>query len=359
DLRHRREVAEILGIPAERIPGENSLAYDQIMEGIDEGRIKGLWVIATNSAHSWIDQNRCNGLLDKLDCLVVQDMYSTTETAQAAHIYLPAAGWGEKEGTFINSERRIGRIRKVRRAPGQALADFHIFQLLAEEWQCGDLFRAWETPEAVFHLLKALSAGKPCDITGIRDYAHLDDCGGLQWPFSEAEARRHSTSQSPVSAYRERRLFEDGSFHHPDRRARFCFSPPSPLAEPTDDAFPFTLLTGRGTSAQWHTQTRTAKSDVLRKLYPQKLYAEINIDDATRLGISADSPVHISSRRGELTAGAHLCRTVRPGQLFLPMHYPEVNRLTHGSFDPHSRQPSYKACAVRIAPLSTAKNSAT
>src|SRR6185436_15716157 len=105
---HRDKVARVLSIDPKLIPNRNSLAYDQIVDAIDAGRIKGLWVIATNSSHSWIHQRAFNAILRKLDFLVVQDMYHTTETAQQAHLVLPAAGWGEKEGTFINSERRIG-----------------------------------------------------------------------------------------------------------------------------------------------------------------------------------------------------------------------------------------------------------
>ena len=117
----RRGRRPILGIPVDRIPDRASLAYDQIIDGIRDGKIKGLWVIATNTAHSWIYQDTVRDAFDKLDFLVVQDMYPTTETAQHADLYLPAAGWGEKEGTFINSERRVGIIKRVAQAPGQAL----------------------------------------------------------------------------------------------------------------------------------------------------------------------------------------------------------------------------------------------
>jgi anaerobic selenocysteine-containing dehydrogenase len=110
---HRRKVAGVLGIDPARIPSQGSLAYDQILEGVLAGKIHGLWIVATNSAHSWINQADAHDILDRLDFLVVQDMYPTTETAQRAHLILPAAGWGEKEGTFINSERRVGLIKRV------------------------------------------------------------------------------------------------------------------------------------------------------------------------------------------------------------------------------------------------------
>ena len=337
---HRAQVSAALGIPADRIPAQDSWAYDQIVDGIRDGSIRGLWVIATNSSHSWIHQTEFNKILSKLDFLVVQDLYPTTETAQRAHLFLPAAGWGEKEGTMINSERRIGLVKKVRRAPGLALADFHIFKLVAEYWGCGNMFEPWSSPEAAFELVKELSRGRPCDITGIRDYRMIDECGGVQWPWPENTA----LPQPPV----ERRLFEDGRFFTPDQRAKFVFAEPRPLAEPTDAQFPFVLLTGRGTSAQWHTGSRTNKSDVLRVLAPSACYVEVNPKDAIRLGLAPNEPVRVTSRRAMLIATAVITPTVRPGQIFIPMHYADVNRLTYPSFDPQSRQPSYKHCAVAL-----------
>ncbi len=337
---HRERIATVLGIDKARIPQSNSLAYDQILENIESGKIKGLWIVATNTAHSWINQTRAKETLAKLDFLVVQDMYGNTETAGLADLILPAAGWGEKEGTLINSERRLGLIKKVSRAPGLALSDFSIFRLIAERWGCGEMFKRWTSPEAVFQILKEISRDQPCDISGIRDYQMIDHCGGIQWPFTEG-------NENPMRL--ERRLFADGKYYHSDGRARFIFEAPRTVAEPTDDSFPFVLITGRGTSAQWHTQTRTAKSDILRKLYPPNIYVEINPTDARNLGISSNEMISIRSRRGTISAEAFVTSTVRRGQVFIPMHYPEVNVLTQSAFDPYSRQPSYKHCAVMLA----------
>jgi assimilatory nitrate reductase catalytic subunit len=369
---HREKVAAILGLDPARIPQKNGYAYDQILDAIDRGEIRGLWVIATSPAHSWINQTRAKEILAKLDYLVVQDMYATTDTAQMADLVLPAAGWGEKEGVLINSERRLGVIRKVARAPGQALSDFAIFQLVAEAWGCGEMFRAWRTPEAAFQILKKISAGQPCDFTGIRDYEHISAAGGIQWPFAagsaagaerlkaeglKAEPDPASTS-GHISAFslqpsafpsQQRRLFADGRFFHPDARAKFLFDPPRPMPELPDAEFPFLLLTGRGSSAQWHTGSRTDKSAVLRKLAPTVLTVEIHPDDAERLAITAGDCVSIRSRRGDAEAIAVVTATVQSGQIFLPMHFETVNRLTFPAFDPHSRQPSYKACAVAVA----------
>ncbi|MDD5199578.1 MAG: molybdopterin oxidoreductase family protein [Terrimicrobiaceae bacterium] len=358
DDADRAKIAGILGIDESAIPREPSMAYDEIVRGIAEGKIKGLWVIATNSSHSWIHQSEFNALLERLDFLVVQDLYSTTETAQRADLFLPAAGWGEKEGTLINSERRIGLIKKIRRAPGQALSDFHICQLIAHYWGCAAQFARWTSPEAAFALLKEVSRNQPNDMTGIRDYHHIDAEGGIQWPLPEASLSRATHSiehgqehdcENRIST--ERRLFEDGRFFTPDGRARFLFDEPRAMPEPPDDEYPFILLTGRGTSSQWHTNTRTGKSDVLRKLYPAHCYVEIHPTDARRLGIRPNSPVQLASRRAKIRAAAFVTPTVQPGQIFVPMHYREVNTLTFPAFDPHSRQPAYKACAVSVAAL--------
>ena len=384
DAAHRAEVSRILGIPEESIQREPGLAYDQILEGVMEGRIKGLWVIATNPAHSWVNQDSFRRAAEKLDFLVVQDMYPNTETARLAHLVLPSACWGEKEGTVINSERRIGLFKKVAPAPGMALADFYILKLMAEYWGCGDLFKDLDTPEQAFLKMAELSRGRPCDFSGIDDYRLIDREGGIQWPYpasagappsaapgdtapaasraagyAPGDADQPSSRGAPTAApapaaasgaspARERRLFEDGRFYHPDGKARFLFSAPAAIPEPVTSEFPFALLTGRASSAQWHTNTRTGKSAVLRKLYSADPQLEIHPDDARRLKLAAGDWVTVRSRRGAARARVLPASTVRPGQLFLAMHDAAVNRLTYPAFDPHSRQPSYKHAAVRV-----------
>ena len=357
---HREKIARILDIDTDVIHSENSLPYHQIIEGILRDKIKGLWVICTNPAHSWINQNQCRDILDRLDFLVVQDMYHTTETAQLADLVLPAAGWGEKEGTFINSERRIGVIKKVRKAPGLALSDFNIFRLVAESWRCGDMFAEWTSPEAVFRILQQCSAGQPCDFAGIEGYRQIDVAGGIQWPFVECDRVKegacegqnsdHSPSLKPSHPETQngRRLFADGHFYHPDGRAKFLFDDPRPLPEQVTERYPLVLLTGRGTASQWHTQTRTRQSAVLNKLYPEQTFIEINPIDAKELGIEPHVRVIVESQRGRIQATAHLTHAVQRGHVFIPMHYKTANQLTFGAFDPHSHQPAYKACAVRL-----------
>src|SRR5262249_39322270 len=158
------------------------------------------------------------------------------------------------------------------------------FRLIARSWGCHELFREWTSPQAAFQILKRLSAGRPCDFTGIEDYRHLEGCGGIQWPWSatgvdtlarstfSADRCPDRASVSPTSSPEiERRLFADERFFTPDGKARFVFEEPRKLPETPDAEYPFILLTGRGSSAQWHTLTRTDKSRILRRLGSREL----------------------------------------------------------------------------------------
>lgn len=342
----RRKVAGVLGMDESLIQNKPGHAYDQIIDGIHEGRIRGLWVVATNGAHSWIQQQQFHRAMAKLDFLVVQDMYATTETARMADLLLPAAGWAEKDGTFINSERRIGRVRKVRRAPGQALADFSIVRLLADAWGAGSLFQRWTHPEAVFHILRELSRDQPCDFTGVSGYDMLDAHGGIQWPLPAD----HKPGAPGAVVEAERRLFSDGAFFTADQRARLVWREPQPPPEVPDETWPLWLLTGRGSSAQWHTGSRTGKSPVLNRLHPDRLLVDVHPDDARARRLADGDAVWVASRRARIRAFARVTAAVGRGRVFLPMHDPEVNRLTMAIVDPQSRQPSYKACAVDLQP---------
>ena len=334
----RRHVAGVLGIDAARITDRPSRAYDEILEGIVSGEIRGLWIIATNTAHSWINQTYGHDVLDRLDFLVVQDMYTSTETARRAHLVLPAAGWGEKAGTFINSERRIGLVQPVADPPGEAQPDFEIFRRLAAAWGCDDLVAEWTDPEAAFRVLQRLSAGRPFDFTGIEGYDAVGAAGGVQWP--------HPAGSPPPVA--ERRLFEDGRFFTPSGRANFVFGVPRPPEEPLTPRHPLILMTGRGSSAEWHTGTRTSKSAILRSLAPEQLYVQVSPSDADTRGIVSGDEVMVTTVRADVRAKAQVTPNVATGQIFLPMHHADTNRLTAASFDPQSRQPSYKWSAAEV-----------
>jgi anaerobic selenocysteine-containing dehydrogenase len=339
NAEHRAKVASVLGIDEQRIPHKASWAYDEILDGIESGDIRALWIVATNTAHSWVDRLRTEGLLERLEFLVVQDLFGDTLTAGFADLVLPAAGWGEKEGTFINAERRIGRTSAVTAPPGEAKSDFDIFRLLAKAWGSGPWLERWTSPEAGFGVLAEVSAGQPCDISALTSYEQLDTAGGVQWP---------ATSASDV-AETERRLFTDGRFFHPDGRARFIVEAPTPPPEVPTDAFPLVLLTGRQSSAQWHTGTRTDCSAVLRALAPKETLVQIHPADAAARGIAAHDRVVLCSPRGSVSVKASLTPTVPVGSVFVSMHDPAINVLTRWTVDPHSRQPAFKQSCVQLA----------
>jgi len=344
DADDRRTTAEILGIPEEVIPRQNSLPYHRILEKVADGEIKALWIIATNPAHSWINKTDFFEAMKKLDFLVVQDLYATTETAQVADLFLPAAGSGEKDGTFINSERRIGIVQKVQDPPGQAKSDFDIFRMIADRWGCGEMLSEWSSPEAVFRILQRTSKGRPCDITGIQGYQEIIDKGGIQWPYPQGERPQEQ----------ERRLFADGKFFTPSGKAKLLFDPPRPLPEAPDAEYPYLLLTGRGTVVQWHTQTRTGKVAMLNKLSSKECYVEINAADVAKLGVENRDRLRLSSRRGSAEVKVKVDDALQEGQLFVPMHYRQANWLTYPAFDPYSFEPAYKAAAVKAEKVSHA-----
>jgi anaerobic selenocysteine-containing dehydrogenase len=345
----RIEVADVMGIDVSKIPSQPSLAYDQILDAIEAGEIKALWMIGTNTVHSWLEQDRTKATLAQLEFFVVQDLYGDTMTASYAHLLLPAAGWGEKEGSFINAERRFGRIQTVSAAPGDARSDFDIVRTLALEWGVGDWIDQWKTPAAAFVMLKRLSKGRACDITGIESVESLG-AEGIQWPYPKDadDAKVNGDLES------ERRLFADGQFFHVDGRAQFVVEAPVAPPEVPDEAFPLVLLTGRQSSAQWHTGTRTNRSTVLRALSPSDDLLYINQSDALARSIAGGDSVAVTSRRGTELFTAQITPLVSPGQVFIAMHNQRVNRLTRRTVDPHSRQPAAKQSCVQITQVSEA-----
>ena len=310
DAGDRAKVAGVLGIDPAVIPNEPSWAYHEIVKGILEERIKGLWIVATNTAHSWINQSQVRDILGRLDFLVVQDMYASTETARMADLVLPAAAWGEKDGTFINSERRIGTIRKVAAAPGEALADFAIFKLVAEYWGCGDLFREWESPEATFQILKRLSAGQPCDITGIDDYAMLDERGGIQWPCPAGgppprRGRSGACSRTGASTTRTaaRGSSSKSRARCPRHRAsatRSCFSPAA--------APPRSGIRRRAPRSPRSCASSTRTTSTSRSTPPTRARAASGRTRASRSGRGADASRRPRSSPGPSSPGTCSCR---------------------------------------------------
>jgi assimilatory nitrate reductase catalytic subunit len=334
----RAELAALWGVPLERIPAARGRAYPDIVDGIADGTIKALWVIATNPPVSFPNRARLEWALSKLDLLVVQDGFATPTTA-LADVVLPAAIWGEKDGTYTNAERRVSRVRKVVEPPGEARSDFDIFLAMAEALGARDeLYPGWHGPGDAFREWARVSAGRLCDYSGIT-WDRIDAAGGVQWPCRE----------DTEAIAGEPRLYGDGRFPTSSEKARIWCVTPEPIADAPDRHYPFLLNTGR-TVEHWHTRTKTGRVDILEKLAPEA-WVEVNPADAGRLGVGPGDRVRVLSRRGAIdNVTVRVTSVVREGEIFVPFHYDETcaNRLTVDEFDPISREPNYKQCAVRV-----------
>jgi anaerobic selenocysteine-containing dehydrogenase len=335
----RKELAALWGIDAERIPSARGLAYPDIIQGVIDGRIKGLWIVATNPLVSYPDQNRLRQALQKLDFLVVQDGFHPTPTSELAHLMLPAAIWGEKTGSYTNSERRVSKVNRAVEPPGEAKSDFDIFLGLAEKLGVKDeLYPGWAEPKDAFEEWRKVSHGRLCDYSAMSHEA-LDE-QSIQWPYSLDQER-------DPKGYT--RLYSEGGYRSDDGKARlFVVKSELPPEEPCPD-YPFMLNTGR-TVEHWHTRTKTGRVPILERAAPEA-WLELNPKDAERLGVSNHDWVSVESRRGKIDrVRARVTSIVGPGHVFMPFHFAETNanNLTLDAACPISREPNFKQAAVKV-----------
>ncbi|HEY1766736.1 MAG TPA: nitrate reductase [Terracidiphilus sp.] len=341
----REEIARLWNLSPECIPTQRGLAYPDIIEGAVAGKIRALWILGTNPLVSFPNIDVLKHALGKLDFLVVQDGFHPTPTTELADLVLPAAIWGEKEGTYTNSERRVSKVNAAVAPPGEARSDFDIFLAVAERLECKDaLFPGWEKPQDAFDEWRRVSAGRLCDYSGM-SYAQLEAYGGIQWPFA-GHAAGDSTAASVSDT---RRLYSDGCFPTEDGRARLLPTQWMPFPEQPNAEFPLILNTGR-TVEHWHTRTKTGGISILQRMSP-RAWLEMNPQDADRLNLRAHDRVEVVSARGCVSrVELRVTEIVAPGQVFLPFHFAEsnANQITQSAFDPISREPNYKQCAVRV-----------
>ena len=351
----RADMADLWGVPVNRLPTQRGRAYPDIIDGILDGTIKGLWIIATNPPVSFPNRRRLEKALSMLDLLVVQDGFETPTTAMA-DVVLPAGIWGEKDGTYTNSERRASRVSQAVDPPGLARSDFDIFVAVAGAFGLADeLFPGWTGPRDAFDEWRRVSAGRLCDYSGMT-WEAIEEAGGLQWPCPDPRAQSTQSARSASSAAGNgtapagsARLYGDGVFPTPSGRARLWCVDPEPITDAPDDEYPLLLNTGR-TVEHWHTRTKTGRVAILEGLAPEG-WIDLNPEDANRLGFHQGERVDMVSRRGSVTGiPVRITSVVRPGEVFMPFHYDElcVNRLTIDEFDPISREPNYKQAAVRL-----------
>ncbi len=336
----RKEIARLWNLSPECIPTRRGLAYPDIIEGAVAGKIRALWILGTNPLVSFPNIDVLKHALGNLDFLVVQDGFHPTPTTELADLVLPAAIWGEKEGTYTNSERRVSKVNAAVAPPGEARTDFDIFLALAGRLGCKDeLFPGWREPRDAFDEWRRVSAGRLCDYSGM-SYAELEASGSIQWPFPPGSRSRASAT---------RRLYGDGHFATEDGRARLLPTQWVPFPEQPNAEFPLILNTGR-TVEHWHTRTKTGGISILQRMSP-RAWLEMNPQDAARLNLHAHDRVEVISARGRVSrVELRITGIVAPGQVFLPFHFVETNanQITQSAFDPISREPNYKQCAVRV-----------
>lgn len=325
----RQTLADLWKIDVGRIPTLRGKAYPDIIEAAVTGSIKALWFVATNPAVSFPNYDLLEFALKNIEFLVVQDGFHPTPTTALADLVLPAAIWGEKEGTYTNSERRISKVNKVVVPPGEARADFDIFLAIAEELGVRkELYPGWTTTHDAYKEWQRVSAGRACDYSKI-SWEQIESEGGVQWGGE--------------------RLYSDGQFAFEGGRARLHSVPCEPFAEQPDGEYNFILNTGR-TVEHWHTRTKTGAIPMLNGMVPNA-WLEMNPIDAAKLKLHSHDRVTVVSRRNRVAqVELRITGIVAPGQVFMPFHFPEANSnlVTLGAFDPISREPNFKQCAVRV-----------
>ena len=347
----RAEMRKLWNLPAD-LPGispEPGLAATELSDALHEGRVKAVWVVATNPVVSQPDAERFAAGLRMADLVVAQDAYHPTETTALAHVALPAAQWPEKDGTMTNSERGVSLVQRAIDPPGLALADWEVFARVGRALGHPDAF-AWKSAAEVFDEFAATTAGRLCDMSGL-SHERLKREGVVQWP---CPARAEGREAHPGTA----RLYASGGLPTPSGKARIAATPHAAPVDRTDESFPLLLTTGR-LSGQWHTMTRTGKSPELlgRDTGP---FVELHRDDARRARVRDGDSVRLVSRRGIATMRARISDTLPEGVAFAPFHWgalhlaggeTPLNEVTSPALDPVSRQAELKATAVRVERL--------
>jgi formate dehydrogenase alpha subunit len=319
----RRKFEEGWGVS---LMGEPGLTVVEMIQAAGEGKIKGLYVMGENPMVSDPDINHVKESLERLEFLVVQDVFMS-ETAELADVVLPAASFAEKDGTFTNTARRVQRVRKAFPPIGDSKPDTWIICELARRM---GYEMNYGSPSEVMDEIAQLTP-----IYGGISYDRLD-AGGLQWPCTDAE--------HPGTRFLHKDRFTRG-------RGRFHAVEYKEPAESPDDEYPLLLTTGR-ILEHFHTGTMTRKSMVLNVLVPGCL-VEMNPVDAGRLGLQDGDKVKVRSRRGEIMAELKITEKSRPGSIFIPFHFAEAaaNTLTNPALDPLSKIPELKICAVSVTKI--------
>jgi len=350
DPEHRELVQTFWQSPL--IADHQGLKAVDLFEAIHAGRVKAVWIMATNPVVSLPDADRVRAALEKCELVVVSDVMRETDTTVLADVLLPALAWGEKDGTVTNSERRISHQRAFLPAPGEAKPDWWIIAQVAGRMGFGTAFD-YASCADIFREHAALSGYHNND--GGRDF----DIGALS-RLSDAEYDSLIPVQWPVlNGKGTTRMFTDGHFFTPDGKARLIAVEPRPPRNlPTAD-FPLTLNTGR-VRDQWHTMTRTGKAPRLSEHSPEP-YVEMHPLDMSDSAVEEGALARVFSRLGEVIVRVRRSEDQQRGSVFIPMHWnsqysgrARVDALVNPVTDPISGQPESKQTPVRVAPYQPA-----
>jgi len=323
---NRRHVAQIWGVPFESLSEKPGLTTVEIVQAANQGKIKGLYIMGENPMISDPNLNHTEQALKSLEFLVVQDIF-LTETAQLAHVVLPAASWAEKNGTFVNSDRRVLRVRKAIDSPGEARDDWRIIHELAA--RMGKPMPDYSDEAEIFDEL-----AKVTPIMAGISHSRLEN-HGIQWPCPSPDHPGTST------------LYLD-KFNTPSGKAKLFPVEHVDQSERATPEFPFILNSGR-ILYHYHTGTMSRKNKALTEFINHP-YVIMHPNDAQKLGIKQGGIVKLTSKRGTLQTQVRIADEVLEGELFMPWHFSEaqVNRLTRDELDPYSRIAPFKISAVKI-----------
>jgi assimilatory nitrate reductase catalytic subunit len=347
DAAHRGAVQEFWNSP--HMASAAGLKAVELFDAIDAGRIRAVWIIATNPVVSLPDADVARRALQRCEFVVVSDCVAHTDTTRYAHVLLPAAAWGEKDGTVTNSDRHISRQRAFLPLPGLAQPDWWIVAQVAQRMGFDAGFR-FENAAQVFAEHARLTQvatrlGRQLDLGALAglDAAGYDALQPQQWPLTAAGAG------TP-------RLFGDGRFATADGRAVFVPTPPRAPRHATSAEFPLVLNTGR-IRDQWHTMTRTALAPQLNAHEPEP-FVDLHRSDAQAAGIAPGGIARIRTRWGSMLARARCSGDVAQGAAFVPIHWSDrfasqarVGALVNPVVDPVSGEPEFKHTPCRVEPF--------
>ena len=332
---------------APRVASKSGLKAVDMFEAVRDGRIKALWIMATNPAVSMPNASAVRDALDICPFVVVSDCVPDTDTAGYADVLLPTTTWGERDGTVTNSERRISRQRPFKRAPGEAREDWAIVCDVAATMGFGDTF-AFEGPAEIFAEHAELSR---FENDGRRDF----DLGGLT-DMGTTTYNALTPVVWPIHTrlgHGQARFFCEGEFFTPSKKGHFVAVHQQPPAHDVDDAFPLILNTGRARD-HWHTMTRTGRVARL-SLHRAEPYLDVHPADAARYELEDAGLVWVASALGKVLLRVRLTEDQTPGTVFAPIHWSDttsanavVGRLIAATFDPVSGQPEFKQTAVSL-----------